>query len=101
LEEEVLDEFVTDHVRIIHSQGSLVQKILEIFARLQVPSIKALTLARLRFCSLFEPVHYPNHRHHDSAHDGKGSNRPLDLDNLSLFTSFHVCSIGHAKLEIK
>jgi hypothetical protein len=47
LEEEVLDEFVTDHVRIIHSQRSLVQKILEIFARLQVPSIKALTLARL------------------------------------------------------
>ncbi len=34
LEEEVLDEFVADHVRIIPFHRSLVQKILEIFARL-------------------------------------------------------------------
>ena len=34
LKEEVLDEFVADHVRIIPSHGSLVQKILKIFARL-------------------------------------------------------------------
>jgi hypothetical protein len=34
LEVEVLDEFVADHVRIIPSHGSLVQKILKIFARL-------------------------------------------------------------------
>jgi hypothetical protein len=67
------------------------QVLFQIFPTLQVPVIKALTLARLRLGSLRDPVHSHDHRHHDSAHDGKASHGvPSSHGVLFIVPSFHV-----------
>jgi hypothetical protein len=82
LELEEFDCFVADHVglsvvfpRAVYLDSIrfevLGQVLFQIFPTLQVPVIEALTLARLRLGSLRDPVDSHDHRHHDSAHDGK------------------------------
>jgi hypothetical protein len=82
LELEEFDCFITDHVglsvvfpRAVYLDSIrfevLGQVLFQIFPTLQVPVIEALTLARLRLGSLRDPVDSHDHRHHDSAHDGK------------------------------
>ena len=94
LELEDLDCFVADHVRIIPSRRSLVQKNLEIFARLQVPFVEALTLARARaFFLLAREVETREHNKQDTCDEDD------DLDGA--FARDHVFIIGGARYRIK